>query len=110
NQGVFTSDFTTGQVTGVNPYMVSSRLASLSGLMTVTGLLPYIRPVGEGLVPSGLDEVRAYCPQHPCGLEGRGFTQVFNTPVSPVLSSAHQGFAIGGWLPLRCQFSSLPVP
>ena len=30
--------------------------------VTGIGWLPYIRPVDEGQCPSGLDEIRAYCP------------------------------------------------
>ena len=52
-----------------NPYMVSSRLARPCLSMTGTGLLSYIRPVGEGPRPSGLDEVRAYRPYRPIGVK-----------------------------------------
>ena len=50
------------------PYMVSSRLARPCAISTGTGLLSYIRPVGEGPRPSGLDEVRAYRPYRPIGV------------------------------------------
>jgi hypothetical protein len=35
--------------------------------VTGTGVRPYIRPVGEGQRPSGLDAVRAYRPDRPSG-------------------------------------------
>jgi len=53
-----------------SPYMVSSRYARPSVGETVTGLLPYIRPVIEGKNPSGLDEVRAYRPYRMNALSG----------------------------------------
>ena len=39
-----------------NPYMVSSRIGRPRVSVTGTGLLPYIRPVGQGRRPWGLDE------------------------------------------------------
>jgi hypothetical protein len=36
--------------------------------VTGTGLLPYIRPVGEEHLSSGLDEMRAYRPFRPIGM------------------------------------------
>ena len=45
-----------------NPYMVSSRIGRPCLSVTGTGLLSYIRPVGDGLCSSGLDEMRAYRP------------------------------------------------
>ena len=49
--------------------MVSSRIARPCSNLTGTGLLSYIRPVGEGPRPSGLNEVRAYRPYRPIGVE-----------------------------------------
>jgi hypothetical protein len=52
-------------------------------MMAGTGLRSYIRPVSEDneYVSTGLDEMRAYRPFRPNGLQGLRNNQVFDTPV-----------------------------
>jgi hypothetical protein len=66
--------------------------------MTGTGLLPYIRPVGEEwLCPLALMKVARIVLINLSVLSDLGVSQVFDTPVLPVMSSlGYVAFAIVG--------------